>query len=333
GDEAIAARIAEIGLTEFEEIRAVLRQEHYLFAEADDREVYVEFAAVYLDLRYFLKDLPPVYFPAIRDFERIDRLLAADVDAAALYGRTRLAGATDPAPRPDDNADEPSDACVKLIRAARRAGPEGNSVPAAILRTRAARIAPAALTEKAEADAREDLRLLTTRLQAALKFTDAEAAEWLEMLLVLLDKASEGEWSVEARLLYDLQKACTDHERDVFSLDLVEWALSFGKRPIKRAFPSQRIVRVLRHVRSAASWLTSTRLSETNRQHLGRLIHEALRQGEERLRTRFRPILTDAFHDVGVRAANAPEQTGFQKMVEELLDRILTFGFFTYSDL
>lgn len=331
--EVVAARIADIGRTEFDEIRAVLQQEHYLFTESDDREVYVEFAAVYLDLRYFLKDLPPVYFPAIRDFERIDRLLAADVDAAALYGRTRLAGATDPAPRPDENADEPSDTCVKLIRDARRAAREGNSVRAAILRTRAARIAPAALTEKAEADAREDLRLLTTRLQAALKLTDAEAAEWLGMLLVLLDKASEGEWSIEARLLYDLQKACTDHERDVFSLDLVEWALSFGKRPIKRPLPSQRIVRVLRHVRSAAGWLTSTRLSETNRQHLGRLIHEALRQGEERLRTRFRPILTDAFHDVGVRAANAPEQTAFQKMVEELLDRILAFGFFTYSDL
>jgi hypothetical protein len=333
GLDAIACRIAEIGRTEFDEIRAVLHQERFLFAEADDREVYIEFAAVYLDLRYFLKDLPPVYFPAIRDFERIDRLLAADVDASALYGRTRLAGATDPAPRPDDNADEPSDACVKLIRDARLAAREGNSVRAAILRTRAARIAPAALTEKAEADAREDLRLLTTRLQAALKFTDAEAAEWLGMLLILLDKASEGEWSIEARLLYDLQKACVDHERDVFSLDLVEWALSFGKRPIKRALPSQRIVRVLRHVHSAAGWLTSTRLSETNRQHLGRLIHEALSQGEERLRMRFRPIITDAFHDVGVRAANAPEQTAFQKMVEELLDRILTFGFFTYSDL
>ena len=92
--EDVAARIAEIGLTEFEEIRAVLRQENYLFQDADDHAVYVEFAAVYLDLRYFLKDLPPVYFPAIRDFERINQLLAQDVNADALFTRTRLAGAT-----------------------------------------------------------------------------------------------------------------------------------------------------------------------------------------------------------------------------------------------
>ncbi|HMF15151.1 MAG TPA: hypothetical protein VKE94_22705, partial [Gemmataceae bacterium] len=114
--EDVSARIAEIGATEFEEIRSVLWQESFLFPDADDQEVYVEFAAVYLDLRYFLPDLPPVYFPAIRDFERIDRILALDVDAARLFQRTRLAGATDPAPRPDADADEPSDACVKYIR-------------------------------------------------------------------------------------------------------------------------------------------------------------------------------------------------------------------------
>ncbi len=333
GPEDIAARIEEIGTLEFEEIRKVLQQEYFLFADAQDRDVYLEFVALYLDLRHFLPDLPPVYFPGIRDFERIEHLLARDVDAPALFQRTRLAGASHPSPRPDDNADEPSDACIKLIRDARRAARAGNSVRAAILRTRAARIAPAALTVKTEADAREDLRLLTSRLQAALKLTDTEVREWLEDLLTLLDKASEGEWSVEARLLYDLQKACTEHERDVYALDLVEWGLSFGKRPIKRPLPSQRIVRVLRNLRSAAAKLSSTRLSEADRQHLGRLMHEALRQGEERLRSRFRPVLTDAMHDVGLRASNPPEQTAFQKMIEELLDRVVQFGFFTYSDL
>src|SRR5262249_8568394 len=90
---------------------------------------------------------------------------------------------------------------------------------------------------------------------------------------------------------------------------------------------------VLRNLRSAVSRLTSTRLSETARQHLGRLLHEAMRQGEERLRARFRPVLSDAMHDVGLSAANAPEETAFLKTIEELLDRILTIGFFTYSDL
>jgi hypothetical protein len=333
GPEDVAARIAGIGLTEFEEIRNVLRQENYLFPDADDQAVYVEFAAVYLDLRYFLPDLAAVYFPALRNLEHIEHVLARDIDAAALFQRTRLEGATDIVPRPDADADEPSDACVALIRDGRAASRAGNAVRAAILRTRAARIAPAALTIKAQADAHEDMRVLTNRLQSALKLTDGEAREWLDEMLALLDKASEGEWSVEARLLYDLQKACTEHERDVFALDLVEWALSFGKRPIKRPLPSQRIVRVLRNLRSAVGRLTFTRLSETARQHLGRLLHEALDQGEERLRARFRPVLSDVMHDVGLRAANAPEETAFHKTIEELLDRILAIGFFTYSDL
>src|SRR5262249_8571617 len=59
GPEDISARMADIGVTEFEEIRAVLRQEHFLFPDATDQMVYVEFAAVYLDLRHFLPDLPP----------------------------------------------------------------------------------------------------------------------------------------------------------------------------------------------------------------------------------------------------------------------------------
>jgi hypothetical protein len=295
--------------------------------------VYIEFAAVYLDLRWFLPDVPPIYFPGIRDFRRIDETLAADLDAHAVYQRTRLAGVTGPMPRPDEQTDEPTDYCVKLIRLAKRAARSGNDIRAAILRTRAARIAPAALTLRCRADALEDLRHLTSRLQAALKLSDAEVAEWLKDLPALIEKTGDEQWSIEARLLYDLQKACIDHERDVFALDLVEWALSFGKRPIKRPLPSQRIIRITRHLRNAAARLSQTRLSDADRQHLGGLLHDALRGCEDRLRTRFRPVLADALHDVGLDASNAPEETAFRKMIEEILDRITALGFFTYSDL
>jgi hypothetical protein len=333
GPDEIADRVAHIGATEFEEVRAVLQKEQFLFPQAGPRDVYIEFAAVYLELRFFLPDLLPVYFPAIRDRARIDELLARDVDAGELFARTRLADVTGPPVRPDRSADEPTDYCWKLTREARRAARAGNTVRAAILRTRAARIAPAALTLHLRGEVLDDLEQLTARLQAALKLTDEEAREWRKDLPGLLEKTGDEQWSVEARLLYDLQKACVENEREVYALDLVEWALSVGKRPIKRPLTNQRVVRITRHLRSAAARLTFTRLSEADRQHLGALLHDAMRSNEERLRARFRPVLANALHDVGLWAANAPEQAALHKMVEELLDRIADLGFFTFSDV
>src|SRR5205807_1770537 len=93
---AVRERIEEIGRTEFEEIRDVLVQDHFLLRGADDRTAYIEFAAVYLELRYFAATLLSNSFPGIPDFVRVEELLARDVDAQALFDGTRLAGAPDP---------------------------------------------------------------------------------------------------------------------------------------------------------------------------------------------------------------------------------------------
>lgn len=332
----VQARLEQIGRTEFEEIRRVLKQEGFLFPQADDREVYSEFAAVYLELRFFLPNLRSTYFPAIRDFDRIDALLAEDVDAEALFRQTRLAGAPEPEVKTDKSADESNDYYWRLMRAADRAERASNLVRAAILRTRAARVAPGALTLGTRTQALADLQRLTDRLQAALKLSEAEAAAWQHVLPALLEKADQGPqeyWTVESRLLYDLQKVCIDNEKDLYALGLVEWALSGGKRPIKRPLPSQRIVRISKHLRAASQRLTTARLSDSDREKLAALLHTAVRQSEERLRARFRPILTDAFCDVGLVPTNAPERVAFNKMVEELLDRIAENGFVTFSDL
>ncbi len=90
----IRARIEEIGVGVFAEIRMVLDQEKCLTpngAEADETDVYIEFAAVYLELRYFAANLLPIYFPGLSDRAKIDALLARDVDAEELFARTRLA--------------------------------------------------------------------------------------------------------------------------------------------------------------------------------------------------------------------------------------------------
>src|SRR5205085_4878137 len=136
-------------------------QDRYLLPPADEATAYVELAAVYLELRHFAANLLPVYFPAIGDFERIDRLLAADLDADALFAQTRLAGAPDPVVRTDTSSDESHDYYWKLLRSAERSKREGDIVRAAIVRTRATRVAPVALARHTRGQALEDLEVLT----------------------------------------------------------------------------------------------------------------------------------------------------------------------------
>src|SRR5947209_16990725 len=69
--DRVRERVEQIGAAEFEEIRTILVQDGYLLAGADDRAVYVEFAAVYLEMRYFAANLLPNFFPGIRDFQVI----------------------------------------------------------------------------------------------------------------------------------------------------------------------------------------------------------------------------------------------------------------------
>jgi hypothetical protein len=326
-------RIAAIGEMEFAEIRGVLARDHWLLPPVDDLVVYSEFVAVYLELRYFFPTLRSIYFPATRDFAKIDAIIAQDVDGEALWKATRLPGAPDPTVRNDSRSDDSHEYYWRLVRSAEAAAKANNHVRAAILRTKAARVAPGALTLETRTEAAFELHRLAQRLQIALQLTEADTVEWQSALVSLLEKADQGPWTVEARLLYDLQQVCVDTERDVFKLDLVEWILSAAKRPIKRPLPSQRLVQVTRHLRAASGRIPLARLSDADRQHLSRLLQATLHQSEQHLRTQLRPIFSDAFHDVGLVAANPPEETAFRKMIEELLDRIIALGFFTFGDL
>jgi hypothetical protein len=332
-DVDVRSWVERVGQTEFDEIRMVLDQDGFLLPPIDEHGVYVEFVAVYLELRFFAANLLPIYFPALRDTASMDRLLDGVVDGAAIFARTRLAGAPEPVLRTDTRSDESHDYFWRLNRSAQRALETGNTVRAAILRTRAARVAPAALTAATRRDAKADVQRLTQRLQAALQLSETQAADWLSVLPALLDRADQGTWPVEAALLYDLQKVGVDHEREIYALDAVEWFFSGGKRPIKRPLPGQRLIRIAKHLHTAAQRLTRARLSDDERRQLGDLLQTALAHSEDRLRSRFRPVLTDAFIDVGLGPANPPEQTAFAKMIEELLDRIGDLGFLTFSDL
>jgi hypothetical protein len=331
--EDVDARIAALGRTEFEEIRTVLIQDRYLPSQASPEAVYVEFAAVYLELLHFTPSLLPAYFPGLGDPQRVEDLLARDVNAAEVLARTRLPDAPAPIAPSAEAADEVHEYYWRLMKAAQRKAKKGNLVHAAILRTRAARVAPSALARTTRAEAQADLQALMARLQAALQLSDEEAAEWLWDLVGLLDKADQGAWPVEAAFLYDLQKVCLDNEREIYALDVMEWALSAGRRPIKRPLPGQRLVRIARHLRSACQRLTMARLSDADRQHLTRLLQKAVHHSEQGLLVLFRPVVATALEDVGLVPRNALEIAALHKIIEELLKLIAAHGFLTFGDL
>lgn len=352
----VQSRIREIGTSEFEEIRSVLKQEDYLLPTRTDLTVYVEFVAVYLELRYFVPSFLRSYFPSLSDFHRIDELLRRDVDGEMLLTQTRPVGASDPvilvevpsAERLIDRLDEaqplarPSRLPARkrsdrqataLLRQADHAAQLGNLVRSAILRTRAARTAHNELSSTLREQAGVDIARLVQRLQAALNFTDNEADEWNRSLHSLLELSAGGIWTAEARVLYDLQKVCVDHERGVYTLNVFGWVFSLGRQPLKRFLPGQRDVLMSKHLRSAKDRLPAARLSHRARSRVAALLQAAVHRAEVNLRARFKPIIERALDKVKLLPANPPEHVAREKLVDEILDRIVERGFLSMSDL
>ncbi|CAN5851049.1 hypothetical protein BH23PLA1_BH23PLA1_19660 [soil metagenome] len=354
----VRRRIHQIGQTEFDEIRSVLRHEDYLLPPRDRKMIYREFAAVYLELKYFAPSLLPLYFPALTDHEAVETVLFQDVDAEALLAGTRPEGApstpchlrdrssdhdfdadadNEPNEATRSDAEKPSERKQRaLIRQADRAHRQGNVVRAAILQAQAARRRPRPQGEGSPGTSRAgwgELAYLAERLGEALGLDPEETDAWRRALPALLGPAARWGWTVEARLLFDLQKVCNDYERDIYTIDLVEWALSLGRRPVKRLLPLQTEVLTCKHLHSSFRRLRSARLPDAARARLARLLGEALHRAEHALRERCRPVLAGVLEETGLRPRNVPERVGFAKLVEELLDRIVERGFLTMGDL
>jgi hypothetical protein len=349
----IRERIHEIGEGAFDEIRLVLGQENLLLPPRSDESTYVEFAATYLELRRFAPSFLPRYFPGLEDLEAVDGLLRRDVDADVLFRATRPAGVSDPSDSCEldewagisTEQESPAAAMAPppeiasetkyrvLMRASQRPASLGNVVRAAICHARAERCAPPQFAARVRSAAKMDVDRLICRLQAALEIEEASPQRWQESLFALVMQTPRGIWTVEARLLYDLQKVCVDHEREIYTVDLVEWALSWGRRPVKRHLPSQRDVLMLKHLRSAVRRLAVVRISDDQRRQLAVLVQDAIGRVESRLRQKLRPRIIAALDEVNLLPHNLPERVARKKMVEELLDQICERGFLSMGDL
>jgi hypothetical protein len=365
---AVRDRIHRIGQTEFDEIRLVLKQDRRLLSTRDDTETYAEFAALYLELRHFEPALLPRIFPGILEHGDVESGLERDLAVAELLARCRPEGAPPLPARAASADDAPGEAAASAAVRASTFGPHaaiddavrlerwlpqaehartrGNVVRAALVHLASATVAGEAGHEAWVARARGDLRALAARLVTALRppaDPPADAAPHdenieatVELFLLLAERAIEGHRvvrSVEARVLFELQKACLEAERTYKVVDLVAWAATFGKTPVVRTLAATRRVRIVRRLRRAAERARKARLSEHDARRLNAFFHRVVERGAANVRGELRPALVAALADVGLDPDNHAEGVAKAKLTDELLDTIERRGFFSIGQL
>jgi hypothetical protein len=363
-DATIRARIDALGQIEFDEIRAALRDDDRLFARGDDREAYVEFAALYLELRHFAPRLLAVTFPGLPDDGRVDAILAKDVVSEQILDRSFPEGAERAATvarSPKRNGTSatarapttrfgflvgltparPTPARASHLEIeAEKARKRGDLVGAAIqLSIVAAGGGPG--SSRAMGAARADLEALGGRLNAALAppgspVAASGGASWTALLTMLAEQAAARRmliFPLEARLLYDLQRAAVAHEQPERAVDLVAWALSFGRTPVVRPLPATRETRVARSIRRAERRARRARVPAPDRKILAKLLRWASERADYNVRAALRPVLRDALDGVNLLPANAPERVARAKVIEEILDQAVTRGFISIGHL
>lgn len=346
-DRSLRQRIEQIGVTEFDEIRATLRHDDTLLPPYGDREVYVEFAATYLELRHFAPALLTMTFPVLEDLARIDRLLANDVDASALLAQGPMHGPAASLQRlsllvPVDEPAPEVSACstaqhARLMRAAHSAAEQANHVRAAILCERATGVQVPSLRDQAAAAAEQALRHLADRLDAALGIEVVSASDWVAALQPLARRAASDRHRVrfgpEAKVLDGLQQAARAFERPHQAVDVASFFLSLGRRGMIRQLDATRELRVARILEATAKKVRHVRLSAAERRAIRALLDRAWDQAERNVRLALRPRLVQVLDEVGLRPRHGSEALARDKLVEELIDGVVANGYLTFGQL
>ncbi|MBS0263997.1 MAG: hypothetical protein JSS02_18820 [Planctomycetes bacterium] len=343
-------RIVALGQVQFDEIQAVLKAEHMLLRPDDLRNVYTEFVAVYHELRAFAPELVSLYFPSLPGHDAVQAVIGRDCDAEALLTATRPGDLTAMAVRTVgksrvDVGENLLDAgpvrltsrsprkYAALTARADRLRARGNNVRAALVRRQAYEKAPLDQMTAAQRELLREVELLVQRLQSALELTDDQARPWLAICERLLPAARHGFWNANARLLYDLQQVCLDHEQEIYKVDLLGWMFSGGKRPLKRPLQSQRVVLMSKHLRSATARISKVEIDDAGRSELHGLLHTAAHAAEQILRRQFEPVVSQTLAESRLVPECVVERVGFQKLTQEMLDGIVERGFLTLGDL
>ncbi|MCA9620245.1 MAG: hypothetical protein KC731_14585, partial [Myxococcales bacterium] len=226
----------------------------------------------------------------------------------------------------------------RLMRRAAVAQARGNDVGAAMLAARAAAAEDPALEKAAEARSKEALISLGRRLNNALRGEGPKGRlpDWPALLRLLAERAAHERasgYSVEGRLLFELQRAAVAWEKPQGVVDLASWMSSWGKLPVVRTLPATRELRVARYLRAAANKVRYVRLSGPDRKLLAKLLATTTERAAHNVRHALKPRLDRAFDEVGLVARSGPERLGREKVIEELLDHIFERGYLSLDNL
>ena len=346
----LRSRIDSLGQTQFDEVRSVLRTEQMLLHPDDPRHVYAEFVAVWHELQVFAPGLLPLYFPSLDDDEAVLRAIGPDCDAVMLLEATRPGNLAPTMAVPfTPSSGDVVEALLEgsqihlasrsprkyaaLVHRANRLRNAGNNVRAALVRRQAFDVAPLDLMNEARQELLREIEFLVLRIQAALELTDDDVRPWLAMCERLLPAARRGFWNANARLLFDLQQVCLDHEQELYKVDLVRWMRSLGKDALKHPLPNQRVVLMSKHLRSAALRVPAVQIDSEGRKELSDLLHAAADAAEHLLRKRLEPLVASALTEAGFVPGGVVERVAFRKVTHELLDGVVQRGFLTLGDL
>jgi hypothetical protein len=336
---AIRERINRVGQTEFDEIRSVLKQEDLLLPPVDDIVTYVEFVALYLELKHFAPQAIDRTFPALFDTERVDQTIALDIDPAAILASARPPSGPETPLLASQQAEAEAerDAVVLSERAKKSAHKEAMSARERGNRSRAAILHFRAGLDKA---GEGDLAELINRLTRALSLrdqtpdvTDATKQKWAAALRPVVEFAarqSSLRFSVGARLMHDLQAACVIADRDVKVVDFFTWAFSFGKQKIVRELPATREVRIAKHIHNAVAKIPACGVPS---EELTESLHEMRDRADANVRDVMRPKIESALDQVDLHPHSLPERVGEKKLIDELLDRAVGVGRLTIGNL
>jgi hypothetical protein len=322
-------RLAALGTEAALEARFVLEADHVVPRGADDATLYVAFVATFAEYAWFDPQAVRWVFPSMADNGVGLAAVAGGIAFDRLLARTRPDGAAD-AVQPTEtdtdtvaDQDEPvRDGSGELLALSRRAAATGNHVRAAILRTRAGGSGWALIRSG-----------LVPRLADILGWDERTTRAWGSALGPLLKAASRGTWPRAARALYDLQKIPADLEGGLYTVDPVEWATTFGRRPLRRPLTRARSVILHRHLVAARKHLLRARVPPHDRDRLDALLVGELNRVVERIRTELGPVIRDVLDEVGLRPTNLPERVARDKVVAELLDLVCGRGFLRLGDL
>ncbi len=341
----VRRRIDQLGRAEFEEVRAILDHDDLLVPPGHDLDVYVEFAALFVELYFFRPELLVTTFPGIIDPEAALSVLRQDLDIDDLSRRATVG--TSPSrfserptvPRSSRPAPSVSKrSAARLLRRAARLKTRGRDALAILLCTRASLTQDQKLRREAEWALEAHLQGLARRLSLTLELDDPRESEntWLEALRSLADAGAQSESPKKSSAfgtLRSLERACEALEQPGFLVDVPSWILSGGSRPIVRPREATRTLTVARHIEAARNRVERVEQSKARKQKTISVLTRAREESYEMVRSALRPRIERTLVRVGLRPTSGPERQARDNLVAELLDQVLDRGFVSISQL